>query len=178
MVAVSRPMSKESSSKNYDFLTLDDVETSGKRIFLRVDINVPIDPSTDEILDDTRIRAISDTLKELEDARVILGSHQSRPGKDDFTSLEPHAQRIARYCSQDVSFVDDVMGPLARQRILRVKPGEILVLDNLRFCSEENLDDKPEKLVKTHLVKRFAKLFDLRSEERRVGKECRARMVR
>jgi len=58
-------MSKESSSKNYDFLTLDDVETSGKRIFLRVDINVPIDPSTDEILDDTRIRAISDTLKEL-----------------------------------------------------------------------------------------------------------------
>jgi len=154
-------MSKESSSKNYDFLTLDDVETSGKRIFLRVDINVPIDPSTDEILDDTRIRAISDTLKELEDARVILGSHQSRPGKDDFTSLEPHAQRIARYCSQDVSFVDDVMGPLARQKILRVEPGEILVLDNLRFCSEENLDDKPEKLVKTHLVKRFAKLFDL-----------------
>ena len=73
-------MSKESSSKNYDFLTLDDVKTSGKRIFLRVDINVPIDPSTDEILDDTRIRAISDTLKELEDARVILGSHQSRPG--------------------------------------------------------------------------------------------------
>jgi phosphoglycerate kinase len=66
-------MSNESSSKNYDFLTLDDVETSGKRIFLRVDINVPIDPSTDEILDDTRIRAISDTLKELEDARVVLG---------------------------------------------------------------------------------------------------------
>jgi phosphoglycerate kinase len=154
-------MSNESSSKNYDFLTLDDVETSGKRIFLRVDINVPIDPSTDEILDDTRIRAISDTLKELEDARVVLGSHQSRPGKDDFTSLEPHAQRIARYCTQDVSFVDDVMGPLARQKILGVKPGEVLVLDNLRFCSEENLDDKPEKLVKTHLVKRFAKLFDL-----------------
>src|SRR5437879_12179029 len=160
MVAVSRPMSKESSSKNYDFLTLDDVETYGKRIFLRVDINVPIDPSTDEILDDTRIRAISDTLKELEDARVILGSHQSRPGKDDFTSLEPHAQRIARYCSQDVSFVDDVMGPLARQRILRVKPGEILVLDNLRVWSDEELDDKQEQHVKKHLEKRFAQLLE------------------
>src|SRR5437879_13176938 len=161
MVALSRHMSKESSNKEYDLHTLDDVETSGKRIFLRVDINVPIDPSTDEILDDTRIRAISDTLKELEDARVILGSHQSRPGKDDFTSLEPHAQRIARYCSQDVSFVDDVMGPLARQRILRVKPGEILVLDNLRFCSEENFDANQEKLVKTHLMKRFDKIVHI-----------------
>jgi phosphoglycerate kinase len=158
---VSGPMSKESGSNDYDFLTLDDVETSGKRIFLRVDINVPIDPSTDEILDDTRIRAISDTLKELEDARVVLGSHQSRPGKDDFTSLEPHSQRLARYCSQDVGFVDDVMGAQARQKILKVKPGEVLVLDNLRFCAEENLDEKPDKLVKTHLVKRFAKLFDL-----------------
>src|SRR6058998_3031109 len=141
-------MSKESSSKNYDFLTLDDVETSGKRIFLRVDINVPIDPSTDEILDDTRIRAISDTLKELEDARVILGSHQSRPGKDDFTSLEPHAQTLASFCNQDVKFVEDVMGPHARQRIAKVETGQVLVLDNLRFCAEENVDDKPEKLLK------------------------------
>lgn len=154
-------MSNDVGSREYDFLTLDDVETTGKRVFLRVDINVPIDPSTDEILDDTRIKAIMDTVRELENSRVVIGSHQSRPGKDDFTSLEPHAQRIARYCSQDVSFVDDVMGPHARQRILRVQPGEVLVLDNLRFCAEENLDEKPEKLVKTHLVKRFGKLFDL-----------------
>ncbi len=151
----------DAGSNEYDFLTLDDVETAEKRVFLRVDINVPIDPSTDEILDDTRIKAIAPTLSELTDARVVIGSHQSRPGKDDFTSLEPHAQRISRYCSQEVSFVDDVMGPVARQRIMRVRPGEVLVLDNLRFLSEENLDEKPEKLVKTHLVKRFGKIFDL-----------------
>jgi len=145
----------------YEFSTLDDVETAGKRIFLRVDINVPLDPSTHQILDDTRIRAVSETLSRLENARVVLGSHQSRPGKDDFTSLEPHARALAECCSQDVEFVDDVIGPHARQRILKVEPGQVLVLDNLRFCAEENMDDKPEKLLKTHFVKQLAPLFDL-----------------
>lgn len=145
----------------HNFATLDDVDTEGKRIFLRVDINVPMDPSTHLILDDTRIRAISETLSRLENARVILGSHQSRPGKDDFTSLEPHAQALAQYCNQRVNFVDDVIGPHARQRIVKTEPGEILVLDNLRFCAEENIDDKPEKLLKTHFVKQLSPLFDL-----------------
>ena len=144
----------------YDFLTLDDVQTEGKRVFLRVDINVPLDPSTNQILDDTRIRAIAPTLAELTNARVVLGSHQSRPGKDDFTSLEPHANLLSRYCSQDVLFVDDVLGPHARQEINKLQPGQVLVLDNLRFCAEENLDDTPEKLAKTHLVRRLSPLFD------------------
>jgi phosphoglycerate kinase len=143
------------------FLTLDDVETSNKRVFLRVDINVPLDPSTHQILDDTRIRAISETLARLQDARVVLGSHQSRPGKDDFTSLEPHAAALARYCNQGVEFVEDVIGPHARQRIAKVELGHVLVLDNLRFCAEENIDDKPEKLLKTHFVRQLSPLFDL-----------------
>ena len=126
-----------------------------------MDINVPLDPSTHLILDDTRIKAISKTLSELDDARVVLGSHQSRPGKDDFTSLEPHANLLAQYCSQQIKFVDDIIGPHAIQKINKVQPGEILVLDNLRFCAEENIDDKREKLVKTHFVRRLAPLFDL-----------------
>ncbi|HYY92567.1 MAG TPA: phosphoglycerate kinase [Candidatus Dormibacteraeota bacterium] len=146
---------------NHDFSTLDDVETDGKRVFLRVDINVPLDPTTHQILDDTRIKAVSETLAELEDARVVLGSHQSRPGKDDFTSLEPHARALAEYCNQDVRFVDDVIGPQARQRMAKVERGQVLVLDNLRFCAEENIDDKPEKLVKTHFVRQLAPMFDL-----------------
>jgi len=145
----------------HNFLTLDDVETSNKRVFLRVDINVPLDPSTHQILDETRIRAISETLAGLQDARVILGSHQSRPGKDDFTNLEPHAAALAQYCSQNVEFVEDVLGPHARQKIAKVEPGHVLVLDNLRFCAEENVDDKPEKLLKTHFVRQLRPLFDL-----------------
>jgi len=145
----------------HDFLTLDDVDTANKRVFLRVDINVPLDPSTHLILDDTRIKAVSETLSELEDARVVLGSHQSRPGKDDFTSLEPHAQALAGCCNQEVKFVEDVIGPHARQRIAKVERGQVLVLDNLRFCAEENVDDKPEKLLKTHFVRTLAPLFEL-----------------
>ena len=137
------------------------METRDKRVFLRVDINVPLDPSTHLILDDTRIKAISKTLSELDEARVVLGSHQSRPGKDDFTSLEPHANLLAQYCSQQIKFVDDVIGPHALLKITKIQPGEILVLDNLRFCAEENIDDKREKLVKTHFVRRLAPLFDL-----------------
>jgi phosphoglycerate kinase len=152
---------KDPSLSSYRFLTLDDVETSNKRVFLRVDINVPLDPSTHQILDDTRIRAVSETLARLQDARVVLGSHQSRPGKDDFTNLEPHAEALARYCNQSVEFVEDVIGPHARQRIAKVEPGQVLVLDNLRFCAEENIDDKPEKLLKTHFVKQLSPLFDL-----------------
>jgi len=144
----------------FDFQTLDGLETEGKKVFLRVDINVPLDPSTHQILDDTRIRAIVPTIGELDDAAVVLGSHQSRPGKDDFTSLEPHADALSRYCSQDVLFVDDVMGPHARQRINKLRPGQVLVLDNLRFCAEENIDDKPEKLAKTHMVRQLAPMFD------------------
>jgi len=146
---------------SHKFLTLDDVETSDKRIFLRVDINVPLDPSTHQILDDTRIKAVSDTLARLEDARVVLGSHQSRPGKDDFTNLQPHAEALAGCCNQQVMFVEDVIGPHARERITKVERGQVLVLDNLRFCAEENVDDKPEKLLKTHFVKQLSPLFDL-----------------
>ncbi len=144
----------------FDFQTLDDVDTRGKKVFLRVDINVPLDPSTHEILDDTRIRATQPTLEELADAAVVLGSHQSRPGKDDFTSLEPHADLLSRYCSREVLFVEDVLGPHARQAISKLRPGQVLVLDNLRFCAEENIDDKPEKLVKSHFVRRLAPMFD------------------
>src|SRR5438093_2214077 len=99
----------------HGFLTLDDIDTANKRVFLRVDINVPLDPSTHLILDDTRIKAVSETLARLEDARVVLGSHQSRPGKDDFTNLEPHAKALADCCKQEVMFVEDVMGHHARQ---------------------------------------------------------------
>jgi len=144
-----------------DFLTLDDVETAGKRVFLRVDINSPIDPATKRIIDDARIKAVAPTLKDLAGAGVVVGAHQSRPGKYDFTSLEPHVRVLQMYVDRPVRFVDDVIGPKALRAIEEVKPGEILVLDNLRFCKEENRKAPPEELVKTELVQRLAPLFDL-----------------
>ena len=145
----------------FEFLTLDDVEVENKTIFLRVDINSPIDPSTERILDDSRIKAIAPTLQELRAARVVLGSHQSRPGRYDFTSLQAHARVIQMYYDGPVKFIDDVIGPKAIEAIGELKPGEILVLDNLRKIDEENRNMPPEEAAKTRLVEVLAPHFDL-----------------
>ncbi len=144
----------------YDFLTLDDVEVEGKRVFLRVDINSPLDPSTKRILDDSRIRAVVETLRDLKGARVVLGAHQSRPGSYDFTSLEPHARVLQMYHGK-VTFVDDIIGPRAKMAIETLTPGEVLVLDNLRMLPEENRSMPPEELARTELVRSLAPYFDL-----------------
>ncbi len=145
----------------FEFLTLDDVEVSEKKVLLRVDINSPIDPETLTILDDSRIKAIFTTLKDLEDAAVVLMSHQSRPGKKDFTSLEPHVRILKKYLGDRVKFIDDIFGPAARKEIRKLPPGKILVLENVRFYSEENIEAPPKVLARTHLVRKLAHFFDL-----------------
>jgi phosphoglycerate kinase len=143
------------------FLTLDDVQTEGKTVFVRVDFNSPINPETGEILDDMRIKASIPTLKALKDAKVVVGSHQGRPGDEDFTTLKNHAKILEKNFEGKVRFVEDVIGPKALEEIQKLDVGEILVLDNLRLCSEENIEASPEKLLKTIFVKRLSPLFDL-----------------
>jgi len=150
-----------SAPMEFDYLTLDDFELRDKRVLVRLDINAPIDPTTNQILDDTRIVAAKPTLDALTRSKVVVLSHQSRPGKDDFTSLQQHATLLQKNCSQRVRFIDDVMGPAAREAIRKLSRGEVLVLDNVRFCAEEALEDKGEKLAKTNLVSRLAPLFNL-----------------
>ncbi len=141
--------------------TLDDVDVKGKKVLLRVDFNSPV--KDEELLDDSRIRAHVPTIKELleKGAAVVVISHQGRPGEDDFVTLEPHAKKLSDALGQVVHFVDDVMGPEARRRIKALKPGEVLLLDNVRFLAEENINAPPEVQAKTYLVRRLSKLFDL-----------------
>ena len=150
-----------SGNTEFRFLTLDDVVTKGKTVFVRVDINSPLDPKTKQIIDDTRIRMTRYTLESLNDAKVVVGSHQGRPGDEDFTSLEAHAKLLQKHVAQRVTFVEDTIGPEAREQIRNLKAGEILVLDNLRLCSEENILATPEKLADTIMVRRLAPLFDV-----------------
>ncbi len=145
----------------FDFLTINDVDVKGKRIFLRVDINSPLDPASKRILDDARIKATEATLKDLREAKVVLGAHQSRPGKFDFTNLEAHARVLQMYNNGGVKFVEDIDGPKAQDAIKALKVGEVLVLNNLRMNKDENLDAPPEKLAETELVKTLAPYFDL-----------------
>ncbi len=143
--------------------TLTDLDVEGKKVLVRIDINVPIDPNTGDIMNDRRIRVHARTIKILVEnynAAVVACSHQGRPGDHNFTSLEKHAELLSRYSGVDVRFVEDVMGPTARNAIKELKPGEAILLDNLRFVSEELIEAIPEKQVNTFLVKRLGPLFD------------------
>lgn len=143
------------------FLTLDDVKVDSKRVLVRVDINSPMKPGTDEIIDDSRIVAILETLKDLEKARVAVLSHQGRPGESDFTSMQPHARALQKYVGARCKFIDDIIGPTALDTVRKLKNGDVLLLDNVRLLSEEMLEGTPEQLAKTHLVKKLSPLFDL-----------------
>jgi phosphoglycerate kinase len=150
-----------SGETEFRFLTLDDVATKGKTVFVRVDINSPLDPASKRIIDETRIKMTRYTLESLKEAKVVVGSHQGRPGDEDFTSLEAHAKLLQKHVAQRVKFVEDTIGPEARQQIRNLKTGEILVLDNLRLCSEENISGTPEKLASTIMVQRLAAVIDV-----------------
>jgi phosphoglycerate kinase len=143
-----------------EYLTLDDMVFDNKRVLLRVDFNSPMDPNGN-ILDDVRIRSHLDTLKFLEDCRVVLLAHQSRAGKKDFTTLEAHAKLATKILRREMRYVDDIFGSQAREAIKSLKPGELLLLENTRFYSEESLARTPAEHAKSHMVRKLAPLFDL-----------------
>jgi len=145
-----------------EFLTMDDVDFAGKTVLARVDINSPLDPKTGRILSDARIREHLSTLRDLREAKVAVLAHQGRAGKDDCVPLESHAERMASLLSRPVRYVDSLIGKTAQDAIMGLRPGEVIVLENTRFYSEEDaFADKPiEKMAKSHLVRRLAPLAD------------------
>ena len=151
-----------------DFLTLDDVELQDRLVLLRVDLNSSVDPLTRRLMDDTRLRRHAETVRELAEkgARTVLLAHQSRPGNDDFVSLVRHARRMQQLVQRRVRFTEGIFGRSARQAIRRLKAGELLMLENIRFNAEEVLlkryNGSDFRVQATaHLVQRLAPLADL-----------------
>ncbi len=142
------------------FFTMDDFDLSGRTVLLRVDINSPIDPATKTLLNDARLREHLATIRDLRGSKVVVLAHQSRPGKDDFTSLEPHAERLSSLLGRPVKFVDGLYNRQALDAIRSLQTGEVLVLENTRFFAEEEAlaDAKIEKMAKTHIVKKLSPL--------------------
>lgn len=145
-----------------DFNTIDDLKVEGKTVLVRVDINSPVDPLTGLLLDDTRIRLHAETIAELADkgAKTVLIAHQSRPGKKDFTTLQQHAEALSNLLDKSVGYVDDIFGSNARKAIKDLKAGDILLLENVRFYSEEILQREPPQQAETHMVKLLSPLVD------------------
>ena len=138
-----------------NFRTLDQADVRGKRVLLRVDLNVPMENS--KVTDTTRIERVAPTITEIADkgGKVILLAHFGRPkGPDPKESLKPVVAEVARVVGRNVGFADDCIGPKAEAAIAAMKPGDILCLENTRFHKGEEEND-PE------FVAALAKLGDL-----------------
>ena len=142
-------------------LTLDDFDLKGKTVFLRVDMNCPIDPETMEISGTKRIEEAIETLESLKEAKVVVGSHQGRVGNNDYTGMDKHAKVLEKLMNKKIKYVEDVIGEAAQNAIKNLEDGDVLLLDNLRLCAEENYEFTPENAAKTIMVSRLSKLFDL-----------------
>lgn len=124
--------------------TVRDIDVKGKRVFVRVDFNVPIKDGV--VGDDTRIKAALPTIQYLLDhgAAVILASHLGRPkgGPDPKFSLKPVADHLSTLMGKPVAFAEDCIGPAAEKAAKALKPGEVLLLENTRFHPEEEKNDE------------------------------------
>jgi phosphoglycerate kinase len=137
------------------FRTLDEAPVMGKRVLLRVDLNVPAENG--KVTDATRIEAVAPTITEIADkgGKVILLAHFGRPkGRDPKASLKPIAAAAARVIGRPVAFAEDCIGEVAEKAVAALQPGEILCLENTRFHDGEAKNDP-------QFVAALAKLGDL-----------------
>src|SRR5262249_20367917 len=125
-----------------NFRTLDSVDLSGKRVLVRVDLNVPMENG--KVTDATRIERVAPTISEIaaKGGKVILLAHFGRPkGRDAKDSLAPVAAEVARVVKKPVGFADDCIGAAAGQAVAAMQNGDVLLLENTRFHKEEEKND-------------------------------------
>ena len=142
--------------------SLDDVFLEGRTVLLRIDANLPIHPVTNEFLDDGRLQAVLGTINRLVKSKIVILTHQSRPGKKDFTSTSGHARELQRLLGRTVRFVDDIHGERAMTAIGSLEVGDILMLNNMRMDPEEMSCNGAgfSKQYETQLVQRLSSVAD------------------
>ena len=149
--------------------SIDEGAFAGKRVLLRVDINSPIDKKTGRIVNDNRILKSIPTIQDLLDkgARLAIIAHQG--DTTDYGSLiglSEHAERLSAALGKPVDFIEDVAGPAAVDKIMALGDGEALLLDNLRYLTEEvstfedSVTQEPADMASCYLIRRLAPVFD------------------
>ena len=150
--------------------TIDEFDLAGKTVLCRVDMNQPVDRETDTLKSTQRIEACAPTIKEIADkgAKVVVLAHQGSDIEyENFYCTRPHAKVLSSLIGKEVKWIEDVCGPTAREAIKSMKDGEVILLDNVRFCSEEQtlfeqkLKLTHEQQAKTQVVTKLAPLADL-----------------
>ena len=154
----------------YGIRTIDDFDVKDKIVLCRVDINQPVDRKTGTLKSTARIEACVPTIRELSDkgAKLVILAHQ---GSDieykNYYTTEPHSKILSKLLGKEVQFIADVCGPAAIEKIKSLKSGEIQLLDNVRFISEEQtlFEQKlcltQEEQAQTLLVRKLAPIADL-----------------
>ena len=142
-----------------DFRTIDDFDVGGKTVLFRADLNSLVINGRVQMKE--RIEENAKTIRELSErkAKVVVLAHQGRAGDAHFLSLEQHAQLLGTLV--DLKYVDDIIGPAAREAIKNMTNGDVLLLDNIRILAEETLDRTPEEHAQSMFVTRLAPLADI-----------------
>ncbi|MEM5777373.1 MAG: phosphoglycerate kinase [Candidatus Aenigmatarchaeota archaeon] len=145
------------------FKTLDDYDFKNKTVLLRVDINLPYDEKTKKIQLSERLIESAKTIKELceKGAKVVVLAHQGRKGDNDFISLREHAEMLSQYIGKKVIFIDSIIDEKAKNAIKSLKSGQVILLENVRFLEDEDIEKTPEEHKNSSLVKALMPLADV-----------------
>ncbi len=154
---------KKTKKMMTEIYTMDDYNFKGKKTLIRVDINTPIDPKTGELMDDRRFISHEETLKELvqKGAKTVVLAHQGRPGDPDFTTFEKHTQKLSEIIGHKVKYVDSIFSSYVHKEIQAMKEGDVILLENCRFNSEEVISRPADVQAKTFIVQKLINEFDI-----------------
>lgn len=146
------------------FNHIENIDVKGKTVLMRIDINTPINPETGSFLNDFRLKSNAGSITELLErgCKLVLLAHQGDPGDTySFTSLSDHTEKLSEICNREIKFRGDLFGDSTVTEIKSLAPGDCLLLENVRFYSEEKLDRSPSEHAKNHLVRTLSRITDI-----------------
>jgi phosphoglycerate kinase len=140
---------------------VEEKDIEGKRVLLRTDLNLPIEDG--EPQKTVRFERYLETIEELSDdgAKVVVVAHQGRPARKDFLSLREHAEILSESMEREVEFVPSFFGPELGETVARMQEGDVAVLENIRFLSEELQNASPRQHSHDFFVQKISQYFDL-----------------
>ncbi len=142
-------------------VTLEETDVDGKRALLRTDLNLPVEDG--EPRKTVRFERYLETIEELsrEGAKVVVMAHQGRPARKDFLSLEKHSEILSDSMEQHVEFVPSFFGPELGEKVARMQEGDVAMLENVRFLSEELQNASPQHHGQDFFINKISRYFDI-----------------
>lgn len=141
--------------------SIDETDVTGKRVLLRTDLNLPVENG--EPQKTVRFERYLETIEELQEkgAKVVVVAHQGRPARKDFLSLKKHSEILSDSLEDEVEFVPSFFGPELGEKVARMEEGDIAMLENIRFLSEELQNASPERHGQDFFVQKISQYFDM-----------------